>query len=195
MYVARADMSDSTAVHPNRSNPRAACARTGGDTRERALEETAIAMFDYMTPLDYIALDDSVEPATGSVEGARASELLAVPTLLPPYARCPGHDTLSLTFNFLDALLYRFATEDLVCKDVRIEPIVEDGATGLQTLRFSMCVPPARPYSPRITGAHEQVGCAFRPATPPTGHRSQGHHLLQHAGVREGGAVALFRDH
>lgn len=66
----------------------------------------------------------------------------------------PGHDTLSLTFNFLDALLYRFATEDFVCKDVRVLSIEGSGEGDALLLKYSAYVatpPPAHPgpSSPR----------------------------------------------
>lgn len=42
--------------------------RAGGPTAAAAFEEAAIAMFDYMTPLDYVEEEDGVI-ATGEVKG------------------------------------------------------------------------------------------------------------------------------
>lgn len=162
-------------------------------------------MFDYMTPLDYIELDAAAEPVSGTVEGAMAAvHAWHTRTAAPNRrARRPGHDTLSLTFNFLDALLYRFATEDFVCKDVRVHSIEGSGEGDALLLKYSAYVatpPPAhpgpqQPASPGPRPSLPQVGSTVRPAAPSARHGGQGHHLLQHAGLPEGAGLALLRHH
>eukprot|EP00887_Chlorella_sp_A99_P007899 scaffold20.g7899.t1 len=69
-----------------------------GNTLEEAFEQAALAMFNYMTPLSGIAVD---EGATRTYEAE-------------------GHDMHSLLFNFLDELLFTFSTEFFVCREVRV---------------------------------------------------------------------------
>ncbi|KAL4420217.1 hypothetical protein ABPG77_011041 [Micractinium sp. CCAP 211/92] len=69
----------------------------GGTLRE-AFENVALCMFNYMTPLKGI----SVDPAQ-----TRRYE-------------AEGHDLHSLLFNFLDELLFAFATDFFVAKRMRI---------------------------------------------------------------------------
>ena len=63
------------------------------------MEQVAIAMFGYMTDLDTVEVD----PRSGTKE-----------------IQVEGHDLPSLLYNYLDELLFLFATEDHVCRDVRI---------------------------------------------------------------------------
>eukprot|EP00455_Lapot_gusevi_P004091 TRINITY_DN11686_c0_g1_i1.p1 TRINITY_DN11686_c0_g1~~TRINITY_DN11686_c0_g1_i1.p1 ORF type:complete len:200 (-),score=31.85 TRINITY_DN11686_c0_g1_i1:173-727(-) len=69
-----------------------------GENMGEAFENAAIGMFNYMTPLEKVDFDAE---CTFRFEAE-------------------GHHMESLLFNFLDALLYHFHTEDVVCKDVRI---------------------------------------------------------------------------
>ena len=66
-----------------------------GDSLEEAFEQCAVAMFGYMTDLDY------VEP--------KSAYSLAV----------EGHDMESLLYNFLNELLFVFSTEPFLVPKVR----------------------------------------------------------------------------
>ncbi|GAB4819211.1 hypothetical protein N2152v2_006257 [Parachlorella kessleri] len=69
----------------------------GRNLRE-AFEGVALAMFNYMTPLSGIGVD---EHDTKTYEA-------------------DGHDLQSLLFQFLDELLFTFSTEFFVCKELHI---------------------------------------------------------------------------
>ncbi|PRW57244.1 archease-like [Chlorella sorokiniana] len=69
-----------------------------GETLREAFENVGLCMFNYMTPLKGIGID---------------------PALTRTY-EAEGHDLQSLLFNFLDELLFAFATEFFVAKQLRI---------------------------------------------------------------------------
>eukprot|EP00877_Chromochloris_zofingiensis_P014737 jgi/Chrzof1/9517/Cz04g06070.t1 len=70
----------------------------GGVTLKEAFENAAVAMFNYMTPLTAVIVDES---HNRRVEAS-------------------GQDLQSLLFAFLDELLFVFSTELLICKEVSI---------------------------------------------------------------------------
>ena len=76
-----------------------------GESTAKAFENAAIAMFAYMADLSTVDVDPSF-----SFDGAAP----------PPTIRVSGHDLLSLLFAFLDELLFRFAADNFVCREVRI---------------------------------------------------------------------------
>mmetsp|Transcript_8144 Transcript_8144/g.15417 ORF Transcript_8144/g.15417 Transcript_8144/m.15417 type:complete len:238 (-) Transcript_8144:158-871(-) len=69
-----------------------------GATLEEAFEGSALAMFNYMTPLAKVRVDEKL---------TRTYEMQA-------------HDMESLLFGFLDELLYVFSTDLFVCCDLKI---------------------------------------------------------------------------
>lgn len=70
-----------------------------GNTLAEAFQNVALAMYNYMTPLEGIEILDDSGGRTFSVE---------------------GHDMQSLLYNFLDELLFNFATDFFVCKEIHI---------------------------------------------------------------------------
>eukprot|EP00240_Pyramimonas_obovata_P012986 CAMPEP_0118926198 /NCGR_PEP_ID=MMETSP1169-20130426/3954_1 /TAXON_ID=36882 /ORGANISM="Pyramimonas obovata, Strain CCMP722" /LENGTH=228 /DNA_ID=CAMNT_0006867701 /DNA_START=453 /DNA_END=1139 /DNA_ORIENTATION=+ len=69
-----------------------------GKNIEEAFEGAALAMFNYMTPLDGVSIQEDL---------TRTYEVQA-------------HDMQSLLFTFLDELLFVFSTEYFVCCDLKI---------------------------------------------------------------------------
>lgn len=69
-----------------------------GASLAEALANTALAMYNYMTPLSGIAINPSID-RTFAAE---------------------GHDMQSLVFNFLDELLFIFSTEFFTCKELTV---------------------------------------------------------------------------
>ncbi|GBF96833.1 archease [Raphidocelis subcapitata] len=69
-----------------------------GATLEEAFANAALGMFNYMTPLEGVALDPAAE---------RTYE-------------ASGHDLHSLLYAFLDELLFSFSTELVVCREVEV---------------------------------------------------------------------------
>lgn len=69
-----------------------------GPTLEAAFAAVGLAMFNYMTPIDAINMDES---CTRVVEAS-------------------GHDLDSLLFSWLDELLFIFSTELLVFSDIKV---------------------------------------------------------------------------
>mmetsp|Transcript_36861 Transcript_36861/g.51192 ORF Transcript_36861/g.51192 Transcript_36861/m.51192 type:complete len:213 (+) Transcript_36861:273-911(+) len=72
-----------------------------GGTLEEAFEGCALAMFNYMTPLSGVSVDE---------------------TLTRSYT-VQAHDMQSLVFAFLDELLFVFSTELLVCREIKVSTI------------------------------------------------------------------------
>jgi len=70
----------------------------GKDLTE-AFEQVIICMFGYITELDKLDVDD---------EKTQSFEI-------------SGHDMESLLYNYMDEFLYRFNTDLIACKDVRIK--------------------------------------------------------------------------
>jgi SHS2 domain-containing protein len=71
----------------------------GGADLKEAFENVALAMFDYITEIETIDIDESM------------SSEIAV----------SGHDLDSLLYNFLDELLFNFCADPfLVCREVKI---------------------------------------------------------------------------
>ena len=64
-----------------------------GRTLQEALEGQAYALFNYMTPLEYVEVDERREPITLTIE---------------------GHDMQSLLFNYLQECLYVFCGDEMV---------------------------------------------------------------------------------
>ncbi|KAK9828899.1 hypothetical protein WJX72_002658 [[Myrmecia] bisecta] len=69
-----------------------------GVTLEEALASTALAMYNYMTPLE------GLEPEAGEVRTFEAE----------------GHDMDTLVYAFLDELLFTFCTELFVCSSLTV---------------------------------------------------------------------------
>lgn len=69
-----------------------------GATLEEAIANVGLAMFNYMTPIAGIGLNDE----------------------LNRQFHVEGHDMESLLFNFLDELLFVFSTEFFVCRELSI---------------------------------------------------------------------------
>lgn len=68
-----------------------------GETVQEAFEQSAVAMFGYMTELEYVQMTSSHD------------------------IEAEGHDMLSLLFHFLDELLFMFCAEPfLVARKVKI---------------------------------------------------------------------------
>jgi SHS2 domain-containing protein len=74
-----------------------AFANTGATTLEEAYVQAALGMFGYLTEPESVDVDPS---CSRIIEAA-------------------GHDHASLLFNFLDACLYAFASDDFIAKDMR----------------------------------------------------------------------------
>ncbi|KAK9832631.1 hypothetical protein WJX81_005651 [Elliptochloris bilobata] len=72
-----------------------------GASLEEAFQNVALAMFNYMTPLEGIAVDESLTREFTVEDGA-------------------AHDLDTLLFAFLDELLFCFLTELFVCKELRV---------------------------------------------------------------------------
>lgn len=93
---------------------------SGAPTLEGAFVQAALGMYGYMTEPDKVEVD----PECSRIIEARGA-LAALPAWLRgrsvdcPRAPCAGHDYASLLFNFLDACLYAFASDDFVAKDMR----------------------------------------------------------------------------
>ena len=68
-----------------------------GPTLESAIESAALALFNYMVPLDQLSIDHDT------------FDFQSI-----------GHDLDSMIFNFLDQLLFAFSTDGCVCKEMRV---------------------------------------------------------------------------
>lgn len=80
----------------------------GGTTLNEALEQLIVSMFEYMTSLDTVDVNDSCSFV----------------------AETEGHDLFSLTYNLLDELLYIFSTSERVVKDCKILQLSDPDSTG-----------------------------------------------------------------
>ena len=88
-------------------------------------------MYGYMTDLDTVhpceecACEIEVEGVWRNLLAKGGTPLLHVALLLCSHLCCrlTGRDILSLLFNFLDELLFKFATEDLIGKSVQVSSI------------------------------------------------------------------------
>lgn len=78
-----------------------------GSTLEEAFEGAALAMFNYMTPLSGVTIDE----------------------LLTREYKVEGHDLQSLLYNFLDELLFIFATELFVCSQIKVTKLDREAFT------------------------------------------------------------------
>ena len=111
-----------------------------GETKAEAFEQAALAMFGYMTELESVEHDRSLD---AEIE-------------------VRGHDLLSLLFAFLDELLFRFSAEDHVCCDVRITSLDEtEGACCLRATclgeRFALGKHPQGTEVKAITYSNMQI--------------------------------------
>jgi SHS2 domain-containing protein len=123
-----------------------------GVSLPEAFENCAVAMFNYMTPLTGVAEAPDVvqefecDGVTNFLQSVcyiygymiETKNILVIASCLfhPIIKLCmfppsTGHDLDSLLFNWLDCLLFRFATEFFVCKRVRIVHF-DDGACRLR---------------------------------------------------------------
>jgi len=80
-----------------------------------AFAQAALGMFGYMTEPDGIAI--SAAPG-----GAR-------------FVDATGHDAVTLLFNFLDACLYAFASDDFVARDMRVVEFCAGAGGGGYSIR------------------------------------------------------------
>jgi len=84
-----------------------------GDSLAEAFKWSAIAMFNYMTPLEYVAVNPEATPAGGLTITAE------------------GHDAQSLLFNWLDECLFVFVGGDLiVLKEIEVVAFEQPGEKG-----------------------------------------------------------------
>lgn len=75
-----------------------------GATLKEAFQNVALAMYNYMTPLTGISITTDKEHNDNITRLFQAQ----------------GHDMQSLVFNFLDELLFNFATDFFVCKEIKV---------------------------------------------------------------------------
>ena len=97
-------------------------ASAGGKSLDEAFANVALAMYNYMVPLE--------EFADAELESRRVSGLhVQGPCpMLKPHSTCrefsaEAHDAESLLFKFLDELLFSFLTELFVCTEVTVSSL------------------------------------------------------------------------
>eukprot|EP00879_Flechtneria_rotunda_P016234 GHRR01016985.1.p1 GENE.GHRR01016985.1~~GHRR01016985.1.p1 ORF type:complete len:198 (+),score=59.44 GHRR01016985.1:266-859(+) len=78
-----------------------------GSSLQEALQEVGLAMFNYMTPIDELSVD---EACTREVSVS-------------------GHDMHSLLFNYLDELLFVYSAEYIMMKHINITKLNEENFT------------------------------------------------------------------
>ena len=111
-----------------------------------------------------------VGPAgVGNGGGSAGRSAHTAPSRSPPFSfHRPGHDLISLLYNFLDACLYAFTSDDFICKDFVLLEIVAPGVTAEEAaVAAATCAAPAGAGGGALGAAVGAGGPSPAAAHPP----------------------------